>query len=456
MSVFDGKRLPVSAFKLDVERMRRGWYSDKYFYNIVSVLSKLASRGYRFEGFSPGLHESGVDTAGVDIGNIEVEMQWFTRRAPFSIVAGVDKALAMLQTCTGHFDESDNWVDTFDNLEVEAVLDGEIVRYSGDPRHVQPVMRVKGRYRDFAILETPILGTLSRGTRIATNVYQVLEAARGKDLLFFPARFDAHEVQASDGYSYHIAVQAYNAHKGGANPFLVSTDEQGDWWGGAGGGTVAHAAIACFLGDTSETMLAFSALMPPKAPRIALVDFDNDCIGTSLQVMERMFGRFMDLTDAGNIEEASRYRLYGVRPDTSGSMRDSRVPPLGDPHLDNGVNPRLCFAMRAAIDCAYQAWDIPGKWVDRAREWCSDVKIIVTGGFNPERIRAFEEMGAPVDAYGVGSSLLSNCSEHGTNNDFTADIVRVKIEGEWQPMAKIGRQACDNPSLQPVKRLPVE
>ncbi|HLH79145.1 MAG TPA: nicotinate phosphoribosyltransferase [Chthonomonas sp.] len=454
MSVFDGKRLPVSTFKLDVERMRRGWYSDKYFYNIVALLAELARQGYRFGGSCPDLSDIGVDISNVDIGNIEVEMQWFPRRQPMCIVVGVDKALAMLQTCTGYFNERGEWIDTFENLEVLAVHDGNIATYSGDPMEVQPVLKVRGRYRDFAILETPTLGALTRGSRIATNVYQVLEAAKGKDVLFFPARFDAHEVQAGDGYAYHIAVQVYNAQHGRTNPSLVSTDEQGDWWGGAGGGTVAHAAIACFLGDTAETMLAFAAVLPPSIPRIALVDFHNNCLGDTLAVMERMFSRYMQLIEAGKIEEAQRYVLYGVRPDTSGNMRDVSVAPLGDPRLDNGVNPRLCFALRAAIDTAFEAWDLPARWVDRAREWCHRVKIIVSGGFNPQRIRAFEEMHVPVDAYGVGSALFSNCAECGTTNDYTADVVRVRIHGKWYPMAKKGRQACDNPDLKPVDRLP--
>jgi nicotinate phosphoribosyltransferase len=207
MSVFDGARLPVSTFKLDVERMRRGWYSDKYFYNIVAVLTELARQGYRFGGACPDLSDLDVDLHNIAIGDIEVEMQWFTRRKPFSVVVGVDKVLAMLQTCTGTFDAAGEWVDTYDSMEVLAVQDGVLAHYSGDPKQVQPVLKVRGRYRDFAMLETPTLGTLTRGTRIATNVYQVLEAAGGKDVLFFPARFDAHELQAADGYSYHIAVQ---------------------------------------------------------------------------------------------------------------------------------------------------------------------------------------------------------------------------------------------------------
>ncbi len=124
MSVFDGKRLPVEVFKLDVERMRAGWYSDKYFYNIVKILSELARAGYRFAGRSPDLAD--LDLSHVDVGNIEVEMQWFHRREPFAVVVGVDKALAMLKSCTGYLDARGRFVNTFDRLEVRAVHGGTV------------------------------------------------------------------------------------------------------------------------------------------------------------------------------------------------------------------------------------------------------------------------------------------------------------------------------------------
>ncbi len=451
MSVFDGKRLPTSIFKLDVERMRAGWYSDKYFYNIVALLADLARLGYRFGGQSPDLSDLGVDLAQVDVGNIEVEMQWFTRRKPFSIVVGVDKAIAMLRECTGYYDEQGRFINTFEQLEVEAVQDGAVVHYDGDPLHVEPVLKVRGRYRDFAMLETPTLGTLTRGSRIATNVYNVLVAARGKPVLFFPARFDAHEVQAADGYAYQIAVQLFNRTYAHKLDSFISTDAQGDWWGGAGGGTVAHAAIASFLGDTAETMMAFASLRPANIPRIALVDFKNDCVGTTLEVMRVMFRRFMELTEADKLEEAEKYRLFGVRPDTSGNMRDVSLEPLGDPALDNGVNPRLVFKLRQAMDNAWMDWRLPEAWHERAREWCRAVKIVVSGGFTPKRIRLFEQVGAPADIYAVGSYLFSNADEAGTVNDYTADVVRVKVLGTWYDLAKVGRRACDNPALEPVK-----
>jgi nicotinate phosphoribosyltransferase len=451
MSIFDRRRLPAPVFKLDVERMRQGWYSDKYFINIALTLAALARQGYRFGGTAPDLHDLDVDLRNVAVGDIEVEMQWFPRRQPSCVVVGVDKALAMLRECTGHFDEGGTFVNTFDRMEVWAVHDGSEAGYGGDPMNVTPVLRMRGRYRDFAMLETPTLGALTRGSRVATNVYEVLKAARGKQVLFFPARFDAHEVQAADGYAYQIAVQLFNQNYGKSLMAHVSTDAQGDWWGGAGGGTVAHAAIACFFGDTAEAMMAFSATRPADIPRIALVDFRNDCVGTSLAVIRAMFGRYLELTRAGRTEEALKYKLYGVRPDTSSSMRDVSVPPLGDKRLDCGVNPRLVFAMREAIDREWMGWDLQGAERDLARAYCEDVRIAVTGGFNAAKIRQFEELGVPADIYGVGSWLLSSCDDHGTQTDFTADVVRVRIDGRWHDMAKTGRRWGDNLMLERVE-----
>jgi nicotinate phosphoribosyltransferase len=69
------------------------------------------------------------------------------------------------------------------------------------------------------------------------------------------------------------------------------------------------------------------------------------------------------------------------------------------------------------------------------------VKIVVSGGFNAERIRLFEERGVPVDSYGVGSSLIRG------SNDYTADVVMV----DGKPCAKVGRRYRPNPRLELVE-----
>ena len=62
------------------------------------------------------------------------------------------------------------------------------------------------------------------------------------------------------------------------------------------------------LGDTAATMMAFCALLPASVPRIALVDYTNDCVGTSLDVMRRMFAKYRELIDAGRDDEAAALR----------------------------------------------------------------------------------------------------------------------------------------------------
>ncbi len=446
MSVFNSQRLDNSTFKLDIDRMRKGWYSDKYFTNIALMLTSLSKSGYTYQGknanLSPALLEKGIKS-----GDLEVEMQFFTRRPGATIAVGLDKAITMLRHATGYW-EGDKFKDTSENLKVWAVQDGYLLKGNGDPLHVQPVMKVRGRYRDFAILETAMLGVLTRGSRVATNVYNTLISAKGKPIMFFPARFDAHEVQAADGYAYQIAVQRFNKDFAGKLPPFVSTDAQGDWWGGEGGGTVAHSAIACFFGDTAEAMLAFSTVLPVSIPRIALVDFNNDCVRGSLDTITVLFQKYREYIDRGDVEQAERFKLYGVRLDTSGSLRDVSIAPMGDPDLDLGVNPRLVFNVRQALDHAWESWNLPVEWEQRASEYCKNVKIVVSGGFGPEKIERFEKLNVPVDTYAVGSSLFDN---HGaTVTDFTADVVRVKVYGHWVDLAKVGRKSLENPALEQV------
>ncbi|MEW5806671.1 MAG: nicotinate phosphoribosyltransferase [Acidobacteriota bacterium] len=440
MSISDGTRLDPSIFRIDASRMRKGWYSDHYFNNIVLILSELVRREYRFRGESQILRERDFDLSRIDTGNIEVEMQYFTKREPFSIVAGTDNAIAILKECTGYFDEHGEFVNTFKDLEVEAVQDGaKLLPWL-------PAMRIRGRYRDFAILETPTLGAIARRTRIATNVYTTVKAANGKPVLFFPARFDIHEAQAGDGYAYRIAIERYNMEeKKKVQPF-ISTAAQGDWWGEKGGGTTAHAFILCFLGDTGEAMMAFSEALHPDVKRIALVDTNNDNVGDSKKTAIKMFQKYITLKEEGRREEAKKYILYGVRADTASNIRDVSVEPSGNPALDFGVNPRLINKMRGALDELHADPAIKPGWKEEAKRYFRSIKIVASGGFTPEKISLFESLRVPVDIYGVGSYLM-----RGENNDFTADVVMVRINGKWCQMAKVGRQRLENPDLERVE-----
>jgi len=450
VAVWNRTRIEPAHWQLDWQGIRNGDYSDRYFYNGVRILSQLSREGYQFAGYSERLRALGLDPQmPVPVGDIEVEMQFFARRAPFAIVAGIDAALAILQEATGYF-EGERFVNTAHSLEVEAVHDGYRAPYEGDPMQVVPVLKVRGRYRDFALLETPILGVLTRMSRIATNTYRMLEAARGKPILFFPARFDLPHTQMYDGYAYYVGVQRYNLDHQSQTPAIVSTPVQTRLWAGVAGGTTAHALIASFLGDIVELMLQFARIMPPEVRRVALVDFDNDCVGAARAVAKAFFEHYRAALERGDTETAQRYILHGVRPDTSASLIDRSLQDEPDATQLYGVNPRLISKLREGLDTAWQEWNLPPEWRERAQQYCRSIQIVATGGFNEARIRAFEEAGAPVDVYGVGSAFLSNSTVEGTNTDFTADVVRVRVDGRWVPMAKAGRTADPNPDLEPV------
>ena len=161
-----------------------------------------------------------------------------------------------------------------------------------------------------------------------------------------------------------------------------------------------------------------------------------------------MFNEYRQLFDTGRESEAKHFVLSGVRLDTSASLRDQSLKATGDPLLDYGVTPRLVKAVRRGLDSAWENWSLSSVWQKKAQEYCQNVKIVVSGGFNVEKITRFEKQKVPVDIYAVGSAFFDN---HGvTVMDFTADIVKVKIDGDWVHMAKVGRQADENPDLERV------
>jgi len=441
MSIFDQQRLTNTILQLELEGLRRGFYSDKYFTNIVRILEGLRGAGYGFAGNTP--RQLPVDVRGFPVGDIEVEAQIFNRRAPHALIAGVDVALAMIRHAAGHYEE-DHFIEGWQRLEVVAVEDGVITHYDGHPENVSTVIEIRGRYSDFTLLETPILGVLSRASRIATNVYNVLQVCNGKSVLFFPARFDLPQVQSIDGYAYRLAVQRYNAESGGNMAALVSTDAQAAWWGGRGGGTVPHAIIACFFADTAEAMVAFAHYIPVEVPRIALVDFNNDAVGASLATVNAFWPHYLEALISGSEVEQKRWTLNGVRLDTSANMLDVSLASEDE----RGVSAELVRVVRAAFDKAWEQWDVPEKWREAAQSYCKQVQIVVTGGFNRDRIERFEREGVPVDVYGVGSTFLTN--DKATNTDFTMDVVRIKVDGQWVDVPKVGRLPGDNPDLQRV------
>jgi nicotinate phosphoribosyltransferase len=312
-----------------------------------------------------------------------VVMQVFQKSQAY--LGGMDEAIAVLKLC------SLDW----EALTVHALYDGDRI----EP--YETVLTIEGDYTLFAHLETVYLGTLARRTLITTNVVHVLEAANGKPVIFMPARHDHHRIQTGDGYAAYVAGQVVGT------PVGVTTDEQASWWGGKGVGTVPHSLIAAYGGNTVLAATKFAEWAPADLNVTVLVDFENNSVETALEVA-RALGP----------------RLWGVRLDTSETLVDRSLwDELGD-FRPTGVNERLVRKVRDALDA----------------DGFERVRIVVSGGFTAEKIRVFEADGVPVDAYGIGSSLIRGA------NDFTADVVLT----DGRPSAKIGRRYRPNQRLELV------
>jgi nicotinate phosphoribosyltransferase len=246
------------------------------------------------------------------------------------------------------------------------------------------VLRIRARYRRFGLYETAFLGMLAQSTGWATAARLCVEAAAPDPVISFGARHIHPDI---------TDVLDYAAIVGGC--VGASTPAGARLAGLAPTGTMPHSLVLIF-GDTVEAALAFDRHVPPDVPRIVLVDTFKD-----------------EAEEALRVAHALGDRLYGVRLDT--------------PSERGRVTADLVHEVRARLDQA----------------GFRHVKITVSGGLTPDRIRYFKDAGAPVDSYAVGSFISG-----ATPIDFTGDIKEI----DGNPIAKRGRipGLTDSPRLKAV------
>ncbi len=243
------------------------------------------------------------------------------------------------------------------------------------------VLRIRGPYRSFGIYETAILGILAHESGWATQARACVEAAGEIPVIHFGARHVHPDVSPRLEYAAVIGGGQGCATPAGARLAGITPS-----------GTIPHALILC-IGDTVQAVEAFDRHIDPQVRRIALVDTFKDEAEESLRVARALGDR-----------------LWGVRLDT--------------PSERGRVTPELVKEVRARLDQA----------------GFGHVRIVVSGGIDPDRIRLFRAKNAPVDAFGVGSAISG-----APPIDFTADIKEI----EGRPVAKRGRI----PGITPNPRL---
>ncbi|HKG57532.1 MAG TPA: nicotinate phosphoribosyltransferase [Candidatus Limnocylindrales bacterium] len=246
------------------------------------------------------------------------------------------------------------------------------------------VLRIRARYRRFGLYETAILGMLSQSTGWATAARECVDAAEPAPVVSFGARHVHPDITDVLDYAAIVggcvgASTPAGARLAGLNPT----------------GTMPHSLVLIF-GDTVKAAEAFDRDLDPDVPRIVLIDTFKD-----------------EAEEALRVAHALGDRLYGIRLDT--------------PAERGRVTADLVHEIRARLDQA----------------GFRHVKIVVSGGLNPERMHYFKDAGAPVDSFAVGSYISG-----ATPIDFTGDIKEI----DGRPIAKRGRipGLTDSPRLEEV------
>ena len=297
------------------------------------------------------------------------------------LLGGIDEAIALLKVGT------DDWLQ----FVVHALYDGD--RINAD----ETVMTIEGRYERFAHLAQLCVGVLARRTRVSTNARALVEAARPKPVMMLPARNDHWRLHRGDvlaaqiGGTLQLTGTAQSASR--TQPPLM---------------LVPHALVAAYGGDTVAAVRACVAHTPDDVLLVVPVDYDNDSVATAL-----------------GVARSQESRVWGVQLATSEHLVDRSIIPEMGGFVPTGVNAHLVWNVRNALDA----------------EGFGDIKLLVSGSLSVERIRAFEEEGVPVDAYGVGTALTAG------RFGFVADVVTL----DGAPHARAGRALKPNERMERVK-----
>lgn len=243
------------------------------------------------------------------------------------------------------------------------------------------VLRVKAPYGSLGLYETSICGILASCTGWASAARECVDAGDGTPVFAMGARHVHTNVAANIDYSSVV---------GGC--VSCSTIQGARLAGVTPAGNMPH-SLVLLMSDTIKAMNAFDRHMPQEVPRVALVDTFND-----------------EAEEALNVARVMRDKLRGVR--------------LDSPEERGGVTLELTKEVRSRLDLG----------------GFTHVEIMVSGGFSPDRIRAFVAADAPVNSFGVGTYISS-----ASPNPYTADIHEI----EGRPLAKRGRI----PGITPNPRL---
>ncbi|AGX89227.1 nicotinate phosphoribosyltransferase [Mycoplasma parvum] len=314
-----------------------------------------------------------------------VVMQFFQRKNSV-ILSGIKEVLKLLEK------EIEN-----KRIKVRYLEEGALIN------NLEVVLELEGKYQYISIYEGIIDGILSRSTSLSNNAKECISAAQGIEIICMADRSDHYRNIEGDCWAYYVGgIRSFSAPNLKSFPFYkeLSSNEKEKI---NVYHSLPHGAIQIFEGDILKTMKKYHEIFP-KLPLIALVDFNNNVIEDSLTVLKE-FGK----------------KLKGVRVDTHPTIKDSSLIDFPEERKYMGVNPTLIKKLRESLD------SFGGK----------HVKIYISSGLTPEKIKEFIDEKVRVDGFGVGQFLTH------INIFFTGDLVKL---GD-KKISKFGRSYRENKRL---------
>ena len=278
----------------------------------------------------------------------------YTRRAPFGgaylLVAGLEEVLAFVQGF-GYSDDDLRYLAGVRSYPPEFLEYLRQLRFSGEIAALpegtvafpnEPLVRVTAPFVEALLLESGLLQAVNTATLIATRSARIVGAARGRPVAEFAYR-RAHA-------PFAVARAAYIG--GCVSTSFVAAAQRYDI---PSSGTIPHALVQLFADERD----AFAAVAAAQDNYTLLLDtYDvRRAIDTAIDVALEAKGR-------------SGHAMAGVRLDSGDLEGDARY-------------------VRAALD----------------RSGLSEVRVIVSGDMDENTIDRLLHNGAPIDAFGVGTSL---------------------------------------------------
>jgi len=252
----------------------------------------------------------------------------------------------------------------------------------------EPVMEIQGKYQDFCIFETALLGLICQASGIATKAARFKKLARKRLVVSFGAR-RMHPVLAP--------MIERNAYIGGCDG--VSVIKSGEIIGEDPTGTMPHALIIC-MGSTVEALKAYDEVIEPKFKRVVLVDTFLD-----------------EKFEALNAAEAMGKKLFAIRLDTPASRR-------GDFY-------RILEEVRWELDL----------------RGYKNIKLFVSGGIKEQDLPQLNPL---VDAYGIGTAISNAPVIDFAMDIIEVDGKPFSKRGKWSGSKKVLRcLKCSSPLIVP-------